>query len=352
MQLVALVKDPGHVCCRYRLSAFRPFLEAAGHELVLKTWPRSWLSHFSWQRHLGDAHAVIVQRKLPPSWQLALLRRASPRLLFDFDDALFLRDSFATKQGPSASRTRGFRAMVRACDAVVAGNAYLQSHAALWASPERIHLVKTCVDVGRYPTAEHVRSGAGAQLAWIGSPSTIRGLERIRPLLEQIGKQVPGIALKIICNRFLKLDQLATIECRWTEATEAVELAAADIGISWLPDDLWSQGKCTLKVLQYMAAGLPVVANPVGMHQELVRHGENGFLAATAHEWVAAIRRLAQDPELRRRMGAIGRRRVQRDFSVSVGGHAWVNLLGKLEHPAVEADAAADRVRYGISINI
>lgn len=352
MQLVALVKDPEHVCCRYRLTAFRPFLEAAGYKLALKRWPRSWLSHFSWQRHIGNADAVIVQRKLPPLWQLALLRRASPRLLFDFDDAVFLRDSFAAKQGPSVSRARGFRAMVRACDAVIAGNAHLQTHAALWAPPERVHVVKTCVDVARYPSAEHLRNGEGVQLVWIGSASTIRGLERIRPLLEQIGRQVPGTALKIICDRFLKLERLATIDCRWAEADEAAELAAADIGISWLPDDLWSQGKCSLKVLQYMAAGLPVVANPVGMHQELVRHGESGFLAATAEEWVAAIRRLARDPELRRRMGAAGRRQAQRKFSVSVGGHAWVNLLRKLEHPAEATDAVVDRVRYGISTNI
>ena len=68
----------------------------------------------------------------------------------------------------------------------------------------------------------------------------------------------------------------------WTEASEAVEIAGADIGISWMPDDAWSRGKCGLKVLQYLAAGLPVVANPVGVQIEMVRHGETGFAGAFA----------------------------------------------------------------------
>ena len=77
----------------------------------------------------------------------------------------------------------------------------------------------------------------------------------------------------------------------WNEQTEAREIAAGHIGVSWIPDDLWSRGKCGLKILQYQAAGLPVVANPVGAHCEMIRDGETGFLATTPDEW--AGRRLA-----------------------------------------------------------
>src|SRR5207253_3934259 len=117
--------------------------------------------------------------------------------------------------------------------------------------------------------------------------------------------------LKLICDRFLSLRHLPVVRCRWSQAGETAALADADIGISWVPDDLWSRGKCGLKVLQYMAAGLPVVANPVGVQAELVRHGENGFLARTPDEWAEAVGRLAHDPELRRRMGQAGRRLVE-----------------------------------------
>ena len=80
MRLVALVESPDHVCCRYRVAAYRPFLEAAGHRLDLRPWPKRWWSRLRLGRALRGADAVILQRKLLPVWLLYLLRRAAPRL--------------------------------------------------------------------------------------------------------------------------------------------------------------------------------------------------------------------------------------------------------------------------------
>jgi glycosyltransferase involved in cell wall biosynthesis len=150
-------------------------------------------------------------------------------------------------------------------------------------------------------------------------------------LLNAIGAAVPGVHLKLICDRPLALGKLPIEFVPWSERTEAAEIASSSIGISWMPDDDWSRGKCGLKVLQYMAAGLPVVANPVGVHVDMVRHDETGFLAETAGEWVAAIRKLAANPTLRARMGMAGRRLVARDYRVSIGAEKWLAVLADLE---------------------
>jgi glycosyltransferase involved in cell wall biosynthesis len=160
----------------------------------------------------------------------------------------------------------------------------------------------------------------------------VQGLEANRSLLNHLGRSLPGIHLKVICDRFPHFENLPVLECPWTEAGEAGELAAADIGISWLPEDEWSRGKCGLKVLQFMAAGLPVVANPVGVQTEMIEHGETGYLATTPEQWVEAIGRLAGDPALRQRMGAAGRRRVETDYSVAAGGRRWLRVLDTLCH--------------------
>jgi glycosyltransferase involved in cell wall biosynthesis len=104
----------------------------------------------------------------------------------------------------------------------------------------------------------------------------------------------------------------------WSEADEVRSLKGLDIGIMPLPDEPWTRGKCGYKLIQYMASGLPVVASPVGVNGDIVRHGENGFLASTEREWNEALSRLIADPDLRRRMGALGRRRVEREFSLKV----------------------------------
>ena len=329
MHLIALVDTPQHVCCRYRLAAFRAHLEAAGHRLDLHSLPRRFWGRVRLGADLGHADAVILQRRLLPGWQLRLLRRRVRRLLFDLDDAIFLRDSYSAKGLHDPRRLRRFAATVGAADAVVAGNSHLADEARRWTTAS-VHVVPTCVNPALYPMAKHIRRGPGVQLVWIGSSSTLKGLETITPLLESIGRRCPGVRLKLVCDRFLRLRNLPVIERPWSEDGEGRDLAEADIGIGWVPDDLWSRGKCGLKVLQYMAAGLPVIANPVGVQADIVRHGESGFLVETAAQWYEAVRRLTEDPDLRRRMGQAGRRRLEAEFSVDAGAALWLRLLDAL----------------------
>lgn len=332
MHWVGLVEHPDHVCCRYRLAAFRPLLQQAGYSLELVTLPQHWWSRIGLFQRLRGAN-VIVQRRLLASWQRALLRRAARRLLYDLDDAVFLRDSYAARGLHDRRRLRRFAGMVRCADAVIAGNTFLAEQAAQWTDERSIQVIPTCVDPICYPQAEPAKKGSGLELVWVGSSSTLRGLQAIAPLLETIGRNMPGVRLKLLCDRFMTLQHLPVLPVPWSEANETEEISRADIGISWLPDDDWSRGKCGLKVLQYLAAGLPVIANPVGVQMEMVRHGETGFLARTPEQWIEAVRLLANDGELRRRMGQAGRRLVESCYSVSIGAARWVRLMERLREP-------------------
>lgn len=329
MHLTAYVESADHVCCRYRVTAFGPHLLAAGHRLDLRMLPNRWFDRL---RTGSDASAVLLQRRLLPPWQLALLRRRCDVLLYDFDDAVFVRDSYSPKGPHSSRRSQRFAHTVRAADAVVAGNVFLAEQACRFTDPDRVVVIPTCVDPSGYRMSDH--SGDTARLVWVGSSSTLNGLEQAAPLLEAVGRAVPGARLKLVCDRFLRLNHLPVVERHWSAATEADELADAEIGIAWVPDDDWSRGKCGLKVLQYLAAGLPVVANPVGVHTEMVRDGVTGFLARTADEWADAVRALAADPDLRRRMGRAGRALVESQYSVRAGAARWLTLLRSIARAA------------------
>lgn len=326
MQVLALTEGPNHVCYRYRIAPFADALADRGWQLsALPLAPRT-LERGSQLRAAMSADVVILQRKLLPLWQLRALRKWSRVLVYDFDDALFHRDSYSRKGASSWARLAHFWATIYTADAVLAGNEYLRFQAASYIEPERVHCMPTTVAPQRYPLAAHQATGSRARLVWIGQHSTLPSLTLAQPLLAAAAARLPGLCLKVICNRFPKLDGVAVLPRVWSGETEASEVAAADIGVSWLPDDPWSQGKCGLKVLQYMAAGLPVVANPVGMNRQMVVHGETGFLAETPDEWAEAIRRLAIDPALRQRMGATGRKLVEEHYNV----HRWAARFAEL----------------------
>jgi glycosyltransferase involved in cell wall biosynthesis len=328
LHLVALVESESHVCCRYRITAFRPHLEAAGHTLTVRELGGSFAQRFRAIGSVRTADVVIVQRKLLSLTELVLLRRSARKLVFDFDDALWLRDSYSGKGFESGRRHRRFGAMVRRCDAVVAGNRFLADEARRF-NPN-VAVIPTCVEPAAYPMANHDRPPGEVRLVWVGSSSTLQGLERNRDLLNAVGQAVPGARLKVICDRFPTLDHLPVDPVPWNDATEAAEIADADIGIGWVPDDPWSRGKCGLKLLQYQAAGLAVVANPVGVQADIVRAGETGMQATTADEWVAAVRTLANGPELRRRLGRAGREQAEQKYSVEAGSRAWAELLYRM----------------------
>jgi hypothetical protein len=339
MRLLALVDSPDHVCCRYRIRAFERALQRAGCSLSCQALQRGTLSRIAQLHQAAQFESVILQRKLLPHWQLAFLRRSARHLVFDFDDAVLFRDSYASRGPHSAWRERRFEATVRVVDTVVAGNHFLCECALRAGAPaERVRTIPTCVEVQQDPASEAAHGkldGSGlVDLLWIGSSATLRGLEQTQALWDRLGATIPGLRLRVICDRFPNFQTIPVVPVPWSQATEARELASGHIGVSWLPDDLWSRGKCGLKILQYQAAGLPVVANPVGMHTQLIEPGVTGFLPTTADQWIESVATLAANPDLRRKMGQLARRRVESGFSIGAWAETFVTSVTRADQPA------------------
>ena len=209
-------------------------------------------------------------------------------------------------------------------DFVIAGNDFLADCAVIaGAKADRVRVIPTCIETSLYPR-DFPADDSKPALVWVGSSSTLRGLESQRSLFEHVGHEIPELRLRIVADRAASFDPLPVEFVPWGESTEIQALSGPYVGISWIPDDLWSRGKCGLKVLQYMAAGLPVVANGVGVHPRLIDHGRTGFLADSADSWIKALKTLCGDPELRARMGCESRARVESDYSVSAWSDAFV----------------------------
>jgi glycosyltransferase involved in cell wall biosynthesis len=287
---------------------------------------------------------VILQRKLLPAWQLRALRRWARHLVFDFDDAVLYRDSNDARGPESGWRLRRFTETVRLVDTVVAGNDFLADCALrAGAKVERVHVIPTCVDPRLYPMARHQPSSS-PELVWLGTSGTLRGLEHAPGIWSALAGAVPGLRLRVICDRFPRDFPMPVIPIVWDQTSEARQLAEGQIGVSWLPDDLWSRGKCGLKVLQYHAAGLPAIANPVGCQSEMIRSGETGLLASAPGEWIEAVKTLVGDPELRRRMGIAGRRRVEADYSLSAWSETFVTSMTGRARPVSGPTWKVDRM--------
>lgn len=310
---------------RYRALQFFPLWESAGFVPSHATASGGVAAFLRMLRATHQADVVVVLRKTFPPPLLWLLRKAARKLIFDFDDAIFCN----TDGTSSKTRMSRFVAMVGCCDGVWAGNGFLAQQAKSF--NQAVAIMPTCLRPERYLV--HANKAEDAiDLVWIGSSSTKKYLDAALPLLEAAARKTSGLRLKIIADFDLPDAGLPTLPIAWSAATEAQELASAHIGIAPMPDNDWSRGKCALKVLQYMAAGLPVVSSNSGANAEIVQEGVTGYLASSTDEWAEAIARLAKNAQLRQQMGEAGRGRVEKAYSlVSVFERERANLDALLE---------------------
>lgn len=321
--ILFISKGEDSASTRYRAFNYYPYLEQAGWRPVHMTAAQGPLQRLKILRQAREADVVVILRKTLSPPFLYLLRKVARRLVFDFDDAIFVRSNGRA----SRRRERGFRRIMRACDAVWAGNRYLLDAAA--GINSHVGLLPTSIRPERYDIAvdkprDHV------DLVWIGSRATRKYLVEALPAMETLAQQYPQLRLKIIADFDLETRHLATVPVAWNESTEARELAASHIGIAPMPDNPWTRGKCALKILQYMAAGLPVVASPAGVNRDVVVDGETGYLAVSESQWTDALQKLIDDAGLRERQGLLGRQRVLEGYSEIGTAHRMLADLDSL----------------------
>jgi len=282
--------------------------------------PLSVLSRARQLRAIDGCDVVWMQRPMTEyftTWfeRVAAHRRPS---VFDFDDAIF-----HNRWGLEA---RKVRRIVDAVRHVVVGNAHL---AEFVGRPDKTTIIPTVVDEQRYvPRAE---PDGRFTIVWTGMAHNLRELAPYAAALRRVLAETGG-RLVIVADRLdapflagLPLDFIP-----WSPDVEVAALGAGHVGVMPLADTPYNRGKCAFKLIQYMARGIPVVASPVGANREVVRHGTDGLLAATEAEWVEGLLALARDRDLRLRLGAAGRRRVEEAYSVTAVVPRYLEVLRAL----------------------
>jgi len=262
---------------------------------------------------------------LPWSLERALLPASVP-LISDYDDAVFHRYDQHRSSSLRWFLGQKIDRIMQHSELVTAGNNYLASRARQ-AGAAHVEIVPTVVDIAHYSVNTKAIPESLPQVGWIGTPNTWNTFgktlyEELKETLidHHAGFRAVGAQLQPETNGPLEITT-------WSEESEVSEIQAMDIGIMPLSDTPWARGKCGYKLIQYMACGLPVVASPVGVNKKIVEHGVNGFLAESVEDWRNAISRLLSNPDLRHRMGAAGRTKVKKHYSLQVWGPRVAQMI-------------------------
>lgn len=274
-----------------------------------------------WRLAVSRPDVVVVERELfdEPTCEFEeQLRGFARKIVLDIDDGVFLR--YPAK----------FERLAQLCDGIIAGNPLLAEH--FRQSNPHVALIPTCVDMDDYPQRFACPPRNKIVVGWIGTPANLSQLSVILPALKEVARQT-SLELLIITSRREALDLLDTHGipirfARWSAATAIQHLQECDIGIMPLElDDPWNRYKCGLKLIEYMAIGIPAVASPVGVNSQIVTGGVDGYLATTTADWIDALMLLAGSAKLREQIGTAARQTVIQKYSIQVMAPELARLL-------------------------
>ncbi len=329
MKILFLTSGRHAPATRFRVLPYLPHLQQAGHRCVVRHSHPPKYEHYPWlgwrlsirfrrwwrwlnlcEARLRRFDVVYIERELFDDDSAELegrFRRVAPVLVLDVDDAVFLRHESK------------YAVLSRLADRVIAGNEALAEHTRPLNSD--LALVPTSVDLQRYvPRPAPVKSGAPLVIGWTGTSSNLHHLKIVQEPLRRLAAE-HAIELRIIADddaplRGMDFGPVCLRYIRWSPALEVAALQDCHIGIMPLADAPWERYKCGLKLIQYMALGLPAVASPVGVNARIVQSGVNGFLAASVDEWYHSLAVLLGDAALRDRIGRAARKTVEEGYSV------------------------------------
>ena len=338
---------------RFRFEQYLPLLKKEGFEfstqsfLSQKAWNKLYLPGNYFAKFSGITSGFLRRTKLlfqltgkdfvfihreasplgPPVFEWIIARILKKRIIYDFDDAIWLSNTSDSNR--MIRNLKWHKKVASICSwshKISCGNSFLAAFASKY-NPN-VQIIPTTIDLNLHQKTEKV-SGLIKTIGWTGSHSTSSYLKQIVPALEELSQDHDFI-FKVISNIKPDFEIPNLLFVPWSLENEIRELQSFDVGVMPLPDNDWSKGKCAFKALQYMSLGIPSILSPVGMNADLVNHGENGFMASTKDEWVSCLKILLDDENLAKKIGDQGENTIKDKFTVERNIEKYRNLFSKL----------------------
>lgn len=336
---------------RFRFEQYIDFLEENGFEIHFfpflseKTWKtlyqegkffqkgmgilRSFLNRFALLFALHRADFIFIHREAshigPPIFEWFIAKVLRRKFIYDFDDAIWLPNY--SESNAKFHRLKAYWKVnycMKWAHQITAGNAYLANYASQFNSS--VQVIPTTIDTLNHHTVMTNHEAERVTIGWTGTHTTMHYLNDLVPVLQQLEQQYDFTFL-VISNQAASYELKSLQSIPWNKATEIEDLAKINIGVMPLKKDIWSEGKCGFKGLQYMALEIPTIMSPVGVNTTIVADGVNGFLAETSEQWYAALESLLLDKKRRIQIGKAGKKRIDEAYSVKANQNNYLKLF-------------------------
>lgn len=261
---------------------------------------------------------LIWQNRLILPFSHSIEKKWKKPFVFDFDDAIWINEG--EKQTAAAFREAAM---------VIAGNDFLAEYASAFTS--RIRIIPTVVDTNALYPLE--KKDQPFTIGWIGSAGNINYLEPVKPAILEFLRLNPDARFVLVSSapgNLFPFDGQRIIFRPWTPESENELINSFSVGLMPLPDTEYSKGKCSFKMLQYMACAVPVLVSPVGTNKKILNESQSGLSATDTSSWLAGLQTLRSDFSLYAACSGNGPAYTARNYSLKEYTPVMAALLHEL----------------------
>jgi glycosyltransferase involved in cell wall biosynthesis len=287
----------------FETDSLRKILHTGGNQFAkVSEMLKSYVNRLGLLKKLDEYDAVFVYREaalLGPAFLERLVARKKP-IIYQLDDPLYL--PYKSPSNGYLSYLKFFgkvKEIIKLSTSVIANSSHIRDYCLQF--NKNVWQVPSIVDTNIFTYQPFEKNIEKPCIGWSGSPTTLKNIKMLeKPLQEISNRNICDI--HFIGGEDFGVENVKYSAQKWNSETEVEDLRKMQIGLVPLPDNAWNKHKFIMKTAQYMALGIVPVGTPMASNPEVIKHGENGFLAANDVEWIEYLTLLVNDSKLRNEM--------------------------------------------------
>ena len=262
--------------------------------------------------------AVLLAGVILGSVELTALRKCARKLISEVS-------GWAVGKDLIANGTDKFDVQMKHSDLVVVSHDFIGSLALKHC--DDVLILPTGVEISRYKRMVNRAYDSKVRLVWSGDHDSLHYLLNIAPVLEEIGTLYDEVVLRVISDKYFKLKNMEVEPVRNKLGYMYNALSDCDIGIMPMREGKYSKMVDGYRVCQMYAAGLPVIASPVGENGDMVVHEETGLLAQNKDQWLNCLALMVENLGIGSQYGTAGRDKVKNKFEAVEIGKQFIEVM-------------------------
>ena len=296
------------------------------------------------EENIDNADIVIVQRFFPCQSTTGILDKIFDQgklVIYELDDDLLSIPDTNPVYDDAMSIHRYIERVAKYSHAVIVSTDDLKEVMSQY--NENVYVYNNHIDTELWMQNKNKNKNKNVNvnekivIAYAGTPTHEEDLKIIEPALVKISAeykdQIEFLFIGCVTDKLRGLhnSKVLVFDANYKEYVELMQSLTIDIALAPLLLTEFNLAKSNIKWLEYSACGAVGIFSDIPSYRQSVRQYETGIVSSNdSDEWYQAIKKLLDEPVLRRTIACQARDDVASNYSIDIGAKKYKQILNNI----------------------